>query len=212
VKGFAPDGVISDLDSIMKALEDYSVLITPWAKAVANYMLADTARREAKTWKTHGIEMSRAIRAELAYAPTGVTYRKLMDEQVALIKSMPLDAAQRVHHLATLTRTDSTRASTVAKEILKTGEVSEAKARLIARTEVSRSAETFKQARARFAGSEGYIWRTSGDSDVRDTHQRMEGVYVRWDHPPKTDKGLDPYHAGCGPNCRCYAEPVLPDL
>lgn len=196
----------------MATLNSYATLLQPWAVSVANFMVADTARRDARVWKKHSEDIGKAIKIELAQAPTGLVYKALMEEQVNLIKSLPLDAAGRVHQWVTLGRTDGRRASEVAKEIMRTGEVSTARARLIARTETSRSAETFKQARARFAGSEGYIWRTTGDSDVRHSHQDMEGKYVRWDKPPKTDKNLAPYHAGCGPNCRCYAEPVLPDL
>lgn len=196
----------------METLNKYAVLLHPWALSVANFMVADVARRDAKLWKQSSEDIGKAIRVELAQAPTGLIYKTMMEEQVTLIKSLPLDAAQRVHDWVTLGRTDSRRASEVAKEIMRTGEVTTARARLIARTETSRSAETFKQARARFAGSEGYIWRTSHDSNVRETHQDMDGVYVRWDKPPKTDKNLAPYHAGCGPNCRCYAEPMFPDL
>lgn len=175
-------------------------------------MLADVERRDARVWKEVGKEMSRAIRGEIAEAPTGLIYRSLMDEQVALIKSLPLEAAKRVQALTESAMLSSTRAAEVREEIMRTGQVTEARAMLIARTEVSRTAVSFTQARAMYAGSEGYIWRTSRDGDVRPTHREQEGRYIRWSSPPKTDKGLDPYHAGCGPNCRCYPEPVLPDL
>lgn len=212
VKGLAPDGVITDRGPILAALRGYAELITPWARSVARYMFADVSRRNARAWKEIGADMSRALRAEIAYAPTGMLYGALMDEQVRLIKSLPLEAAQRVHDLTDQALTTSARADVVAREVMKTGAVTAARARLIARTEVSRTASNLTQARAMFAGSEGYVWRTSDDADVRETHQEMEGKYVRWDTPPKTDKGLAPYHAGCGPNCRCYPDPVLPDL
>lgn len=212
IKGFTPDGVLSDPGPVLKALNDYADLIQPWAKSVAYYMLADVGRRNEKAWKELGKDMGRALRVELEQAPTGMIYAALMQEQVDLITSLPKQAAQRVHQLTQTALTESSRASDIAKEILKTGAVTEARARLIARTEVARTASNLTQARARFAGSEGYIWRTSGDGDVRDTHRHMDGKYVAWDSPPKTDKNLDPYHAGCGPNCRCYPEPVLSQL
>lgn len=196
----------------MDALEAYAKLITPWAKSVAWYMIADVGRRNTKAWRELGEEMGTALRAELEQAPTGRIYAALMDEQVDLIASLPRKAAERVHHLTQQSLLDSSRASYVAKEIMRTGLVTENRAKLIARTEVARTASALTQARSEFAGSEGYIWRTSKDGDVRDTHRHMEGKYVRWDSPPKTDKDLDPYHAGQGPNCRCYPEPVLPNL
>jgi SPP1 gp7 family putative phage head morphogenesis protein len=211
VKGLSPDGVIED-SKIIRALRGYADLITPWAETVARYMVADVSRRNARSWKQSGEEMSRALRVELEQAPTGGIFTALMQEQVVLIQSLPLEAAERVHKLTLEGQLQSKRPEEVAKEILRTGEVSASRARLIARTEVSRTASNFTRARAEFAGSEGYIWRTSGDADVRSTHRAMNGKYVRWDTPPKTDPSLDPYHAGCGPNCRCYPEPVLPDL
>ncbi len=193
-------------------MDDYAYLLEPWARSVARYMIADVNRRDARMWKANGEHMSKAIRAELQFTPTGVLHAALLDEQVALIKSLPLEAAQRVQKLTVMGLSDSRRAADIAKEIMRTGEVTKSRATLIARTEVARTAATFTQARAEFAGSKGYIWRTSKDGDVRDTHRHMEGKYVAWNDPPKTDKGLAPYHAGCGPNCRCFPEPVLPDL
>lgn len=206
VRGYGP----SEPGALIKALTGYGELLTPWAKSVAEYMLADVNRRNERAWKETGKEMGKALRMEIAYAPTGQVFSMLMDMQVGLIKSIPLDAAQRVHELTIEGLSTGERAKSIAQQIMLTEEVSKSKATLIARTEVARAASTLTEARATFVGSEGYIWRSSRDGDVRPTHREMEGKYVRWDKPPKTDKGLEPYHAGCGPNCRCYPEPVLP--
>jgi SPP1 gp7 family putative phage head morphogenesis protein len=115
-----------------------------------------------------------------------------------------------VHELVTEARSGGKRFEEVAAQIKASGKVTASRATLIARTEASRAAVTFTQARARYVGSQGYIWRTAHDADVRPEHQEMEGVYVRWDKPPITDM-KNPYHAGCGPNCRCFPEPVLPE-
>lgn len=207
VKGFGP----GKPSAIIRALEGYSQLIGPWAKSVAEYMIADVNRRNERVWRDVGKEMGRALRMEISYAPTGNVFAMLLDSQVGLIKSIPLDAAQRVQALTVEGLVTGNRAATIAAEIMRSEEVSKSKATLIARTEVARASSTLTESRARFVGSEGYVWRTSGDADVRPTHQAMEGKYVRWDKPPVTDKGLGPYHAGCGPNCRCYPDPVLPN-
>lgn len=212
VKGLAPDGEVKDVDKMVAMLSNYAEILTPWAKSVAGHMIADVARRNGRMWRSLSDDIGRALAVEIQHAPTGMLYSALMDEQVGLIKSLPLEAAKRIHDITGSALVSGRRAEDIAKEILATGKVSEARARTIARTEVSRTAANFTEARARFAGSEGYIWRSSGDGDVRPTHRAMNGKHVRWDQPPKTDKGLDPYHAGCGPNCRCFAEPVLPDL
>lgn len=174
-------------------------------------MLADVNRRNERTWFEVSKEMGRALRMEIAYAPTGQVFTMLLADQVDLIKSIPLEAAQRVHELTTEGLVTGERAKTIAAEIMRTEQVSASKAMTIARTEVARASSTLTEARATFIGSEGYIWRTSGDGDVRPTHRAMNGKFVPWNKPPVTDKGLAPYHAGCGPNCRCYPDPVIPD-
>jgi SPP1 gp7 family putative phage head morphogenesis protein len=208
---FAPNGFVRDMATMLRMLDSYSNMITPWAESVANYMVADVARRNENLWKSVGQEISVGIRAELA-SNTGIAYREMMGEQVALIKSLPTQAGQRVHKLTTEALTTGRRAEDIAKEIKNSTGVTMSRARLIARTEVSRTSFSFLAARAIAAGSPGYYWRTSEDDDVRLTHQKVNGDFITWDAPPKTDKNLAPYHAGCGPNCRCWAEPTFPDL
>lgn len=213
VAGFAPEGRLRDLVGLTVALERYATLLEPWATSVSSSMVADVSRRTDRVWaEKRGQRLSQALRREVESTPQGMGFRALMEEQVTLIQSIPLGAAERVHELTTGALYAGRRPEVIAQEIARTGAVSISRARLIARTEVSRTAANLMQARAVAAGSEGYLWRTTKDSDVRDTHKDMEGRYVRWSTPPKTDPNLAPYHAGCGPNCRCFAEPVLPDL
>ena len=200
------------MEGLKLALARYSALLQPWARSVAAYMLADVNRRDLKMWQQHSLDISQGIRSEIVNAPTGAAYASLMMDQVELITSMPIEASLRVHELAQEGMIRGTRANDIRKEIMRTGLVSESKARLIARTEVSRSASTFLQARATYAGAEGYIWRTAKDFDVRPLHQAMEGKFVLYKDPPKLEASLGPYHAGCGPNCRCWQQPVFPDL
>lgn len=209
IKGLAPNGDVGKAPALVQALTEYAKLLEPWATSVASFMLADVARRDASMWRQNGKEMSRALSRELNNAPTGEILRQLQAEQVSLIKSIPLEAAKRVHELSVEGITTSMRAKEVAREILRTTDVAESRARLIARTEVNRATSNLVQARSTWAGSDGYIWRTSGDSDVRDSHREMEGKYVRWSEPPTLDKLKG--HAGALPNCRCFAEPVFPN-
>ena len=196
---------------VTQALENYGTIIAPWAQSVAEYMLADVARRNEKAWVEHGREMGVEFKKQIQQTGIGHAYRALMAEQVTLIQSIPLDAAEKVHEMVEQGLHTSERSAQIAKRVMELADMPMWRAKLIARTEVSRSAVTLTQVRAQNLGSHGYIWRTSRDGDVRPTHKEMEGVYVPWDHPPKTDKSLSPYHAGCGPNCRCWPEPVLPE-
>lgn len=213
VAGLAPDGEVDQVQErdIRYSLQRYADILAPWARSVARFMVADVNRHNERAWHSLSREISSALWTEIKQAPTGMLFEALMQEQVTLIQSMPLKAAERVHKLVTEEGlVGGRRSSSMAKDILATGHVTESRATLIARTETSRATQLLTKARATYAGSEGYIWRTSKDGNVRDTHKAQEGKYVRWGHPPKTDPGLDPYDAGCGPNCRCWCEPIIP--
>ncbi len=210
VQGMAPDASARQLPKLVDYLMKYAEIIEPWAASVATYMLADVWRRDKAMWFKHSAKIGAALKREIEHAPTGELLRKLQKEQVKLIKSIPQDAAKRVSEYAVKSRIAGARHEDLAKALREQGGVSANKAKLIARTESSRAAANLVQARAIYAGSPGYYWRTSRDKNVRESHVKMEGVYVEWSRPPKTDKSLDPYHAGCGPNCRCFAEPVFP--
>lgn len=208
INGFPP-GDPSVEPTITQMLNRYAELLNDWAVSTASKMIVEVNQQDRKAWATLTEQMSQALRQEIRTAPTGQVMQQRLAEQVTLIKSIPLDAAKRVHELTLQGIEDGTRASEIAKEIQRSGEVSESKAKLIARTEVARTASALTEARAMSVGSEGYIWRTSGDSDVRHSHAEMNGKFVRWDSPPTLDKMTG--HAGAFPNCRCYPEPVIPE-
>ena len=209
VKAFAPDGNLEHPEELNIALRKYSELIRPWAKAVAGKMLARVAQRGESAWFQMGREIGRDLRKEIKDAPIGDRMRELLDIQVELITSIPLDAAQRVHKLTLEGITKGQSVTNIAKEIMRQNEVSASKAMCIARTEVARTASVLTQARSEHVGSTHYIWKTSRDADVRDSHRKLHGTVHAWNDPPTTD-GLT-YHAGQGPNCRCYPAPIIVD-
>lgn len=194
-----------------RLLNEYARIITPWARAVSARMITDVSRRDAREWNKVSKAMKEEVRREIHRSnPTGKLLRTLLDENVSLITSIPQDAAKRVHKLTLEGLETGARAAEIAKSIKKSGEVSKSRAMLIARTEVARTSSLLTESRAKQIGSEGYIWRTSRDQDVRDSHKKMEGKFVRWDTPPTLSDGTTT-HAGQIYNCRCYPEPVIPD-
>jgi SPP1 gp7 family putative phage head morphogenesis protein len=193
------------------SLQIYARTIEPWAKSVAGRMLADVSRRDQAMWNTLGRSMSRALREEIDRAPTGDIFRRLMQGQVELITSLPLKAAEKVHEYVIEGRISTAgRAKDLASEIMKLGDITVGRANLIARTETARAASNLVEARARYVGSEGYIWRTSGDSDVRLLHKKLDATAQKWDDPPIIMDNGSRGHPGTCPNCRCFAEPVIP--
>mgnify|MGYP000210898992 CR=1 FL=1 len=59
------------------------------------------------------------------------------------------------------------------------------------------------------AGIEEYVWSTSNDEKVRETHEELDGTTQRWDDPPVSEKNGDRNHPGGSYQCRCVAVPVL---
>lgn len=210
VEQFDPNDA-TEMSELQNLLRQYAQIIKPWAKAVSKRMLTDVSRKDEREWNKVSKKMSEGIRAEVhKNSVTGKLLRALHAEQVDLITSLPLEAAQRVHELTIKNLEKGGRSVDIAKEIMRTGLVTQGRANLIARTEVARTSSLLTESRAKSIGSEGYIWRTSHDQDVRLSHKKMEGKFVRWDSPPTLIDGTTT-HAGQIYNCRCYPEPVIPD-
>lgn len=197
-------------DQMYAALKRYSEIVAPWAKAKASSMVVRMQGKDLRQWNMAATNMSNELKLQLARAPMLSVMQKLQTEQVKLITSLPTEAAERVHKLAIDSITGGARSDTFAAEIARSGDVAMSRATMIARTETSRTAATIQRARAQHIGSEGYVWRTARDSDVRPSHKKMEGKFVAWTSPPTLDKLTG--HAGCLPNCRCWSDPLIPDI
>ena len=210
-RAFAQPGVSMDMAHLADMLDRYSVLIAPWARAVASRFVAEVARRDEAAWAQYAKGMSRALEAEIRTAPTGEMLRDFLETQVQLITSLPLQAAQRVHELATGQIYSGARYGELVEEIMRTGQVTRNRATMIARTETARVSSALTMVRATHVGSTHYVWRTVRDRRVRSSHKKMEGRVIAWNDPPTPDIGVPPYHAGQIWNCRCFAEVILPD-
>ncbi|WP_221931094.1 phage minor head protein [Telmatospirillum sp. J64-1] len=189
-------------------LRAYAETVGPWAEQAAATMLSAVNRKNAKAWERQAAGIGAGLRDRLAEAVNGTTLRQLIDANTTLIKSLPAEAADKIGEYTAKALSSGQRAETLARKIQGLGDIAEHRAQTIARTEISKAGAALTRERARAVGSEGYIWRTSRDGAVRDSHAAMEGQFVPWTRPPTLD-GMTG-HAGEFPNCRCYAEPVIP--
>ncbi len=200
---------IIDNVKLQKRLKDYSMSLEPWARKQAATMLLKVSAANKRAIRANARVIGQGMRL-IAESAVGQEAARLMDEQVELIKSIPLKAGERAQKLAMEAVINGERASEVAERLARSGQVSESDATCIARTEVARANSTLTQARATAIGSTHYIWRTSKDSAVRHSHEEMEGKVIAWAKPPTLSDGTTG-HAGTFPNCRCYPEPVFTD-
>lgn len=208
VNGFH-DVTPTTLPPMLDMLRRYSDMLTPWATTVAGRMLADVNVQDAKAWRAQGDRINRAMERELRFAPTGRATKQLLDTNVTLIKSLPIEAGRRAQELALKAVERGARYAEFVEEIQNTGHVTASRATLIARTETSRAASTFTRVRAEAVGAVSYVWQTSRDGAVRPSHKDMQGRIVFFNDPPTLDNLTG--HAGCLPNCRCWQQIILPE-
>jgi SPP1 gp7 family putative phage head morphogenesis protein len=91
----------------------------------------------------------------------------------------------------------------LADNILHIADVTDSRAKLIARDQTSKMNGAFNEVRQTGLGIEKYEWKTAGDERVRDEHADNDGEIFSWDDPPSTG------HPGEDINCRCVAIPVF---
>jgi len=200
---------ITDTKKMNEALRAYSSSLGPWAETLTAKILESVQKNNLKAWTEASRELGRELRTLRATTELGATVTKLQNDQVTLIKSLPIEAGARAQALAQQASIDGSRASQVAEEIARTGEVTASRATLIARTEIAKANAAMTQARAEYVGADQYIWRTAQDGDVRESHAELEGQVFKYDDPPYID-GEGNHGPGEFPNCRCFAEPIIP--
>ncbi|EMQ2227348.1 hypothetical protein WAS61_004706 [Citrobacter freundii] len=178
---------------------------------VGRRMFAQVEREEWNQWRSVSAEISAGLRDVVGNTPVGHVAQDIVYRQIQLMKSLPLEAADRVRDIqsrAIEAVINGERPDQLYEMIMQSGDVAASRAKLIARTEIGRATGALTQARALSVGSEGYWWRIKG-AGTRPSHHGMKDKFVRWDNPPTLD-GMTG-HAGCLPNCDCWPEVQIPE-
>jgi len=205
------DGAITDTDEILRVAKYYSEAITPFARKTASQMLMSVANASARAWAANSIKIGNLAKEAIKSDAVAPTITALRARQVELIKSIPTEAAERVHSLALEQSIGGRRSEEIQEEIARTGEVTANRAKLIARTEVARSNSVINATRAKSIGATHYVWETMEDEAVRPSHEEMAGNIYAYDDPPEVE-GEGNHGPGDFPNCRCFANPVLDNV
>ncbi|RXI46079.1 phage head morphogenesis protein [Clostridium tetani] len=170
--------------------------------------------REAARANSKGKGIYEALKKELN-GSIGGAINDQIQRNANLIKSMPLNISKEITEHVAKETFKGRRAEYIAEDLQKKiPYMFESKAKLIARTEVSKTSTALTRARAENIGLNWYRWRTSEDQRVRSSHSHMEGVLINWNNPPSPEKltgerFVGYYHAGNIYNCRCYPEVVV---
>ncbi|EKQ56278.1 MAG: phage putative head morphogenesis protein, SPP1 gp7 family [Clostridium sp. Maddingley MBC34-26] len=154
------------------------------------------------------------LKSEL-HGPLNAALNFEIQKNAEIIKSIPLNISKEVTEHILNESMSGRRASNIAEDLQEMiPKLTKSKAKLIARTETSKTSTALTKARCESLGINWYIWRTSEDRRVRSSHSHMEGVLVCWNNPPSpealtNEKNVGFYHAGDIYNCRCYPQPVI---
>ncbi|UKV70958.1 phage head morphogenesis protein [Klebsiella pneumoniae] len=205
------DGSQASADTAASTLVDYSEVISAWAEKVGQRMFAQVEREEWNQWRSVSEEIAAGLRDVVGNTPVGAVAQDIVYRQIQLMKSMPIEAADRVRDIQSRAMEaviNGERPDQLYEMIMQSGDVAASRAQLIARTEIGRATGALTQARALAVGSEGYWWRIEG-AGTRASHRKMKDKFVRWDNPPTLD-GMTG-HAGCLPNCKCWSEVQIPE-
>lgn len=122
---------------------------------------------------------------------------------IELITSIPDQYFDKLGEAVSKNMEAGMRFEDLAKEVERIGDVTESRAKLIARDQTSKMNGAFNEARQTSLGIDRYVWQTSGDERVREEHQANDGQVFSWNDPPATG------HPGEDINCRCVAVPYF---
>ena len=159
----------------------------------------------------------------------GEFFQQAMDtwvqENIDLIVTQPKDSLTQMREIVRQGYEEGRRPEAIAKDINGSYDSTKSHAEFIARDQTAKLNSALTRSQQQDAGVNMYIWDTSRDQRVRDTHRRMHGKYFRWgdvtvysDDKGKTwkKKTLDManikgkfVHPGEDYQCRCVAIPVF---
>jgi len=212
---------IEDISSLINSLQEYSNKLQGWAEKVSSRMVYSLENQDLKQWNQHSKRMTALMKKELTQSDMDEILKGYIKENVKLITSLPINAANRVQEIVYNGVKEGKRASSLIDSILRTGKVTKSRANLIARTETSKAITGLLMARSSSIGLNWLVWHSTGgqggDGRTRFAHRKMDGVLMTWDDPPNPEKlfpepkvkSYGNYLPGSTFNCRCWAAPLI---
>lgn len=128
-------------------------------------------------------------------------------ENVRLIKSLRADTLAKYEQIILNNVPKGLNANQTFRDLKQAGEISERRAKFIARDQTSKFSSALNQERMKQVGVTEYRWRTARDERVRSRHRQLHGKTFKLSEPP-TINGKR-VHPGEDFNCRCIMEPII---
>ena len=193
--------------ALMKVLEKYEKSDrTSQAKNIANgFVSRGDAQNHAEVSTNLKNQTGIDLSAYLRNSPNIVErVNELTVSNIQLIKSIRTQYLDKVQNAVMQAMVQGTLNKDLAEQLKKLGEDVESRAMLIARDQSSKLNAALTRARHEEVGIKKYMWSTSGDERVRESHAEKDGQIFEYTNPP-----ADTGHPGHDVNCRCVQIPVL---
>lgn len=211
----------NDVMGLLKGYFASAQMLTQAATQLAARMVTAVSVQNAQSWReaarqsTKGREIYQMLRTEMQQPRMRDRLFFLVQSNAQLISTVPQVVAERTVHHVQQEQMAGRRAEDIMHDLkpymrnLKDWQVQR-----IARTEVAKADTAITRTRAEEIDLNWYVWETSQDARVRDSHRKMSGVLVSWADPPAPEvligrKSEGHYHAGNIYNCRCIALPLV---
>jgi len=201
IKNYDP----SDLQALINGLRQQWRILDSEAEKIARQM-ADRTNEFNREKFVKNINKAIGVDVTDILADSNIegALNSSVQANVSLIKDMPQTQIDRIQSIVMQGVDGGHDFFSIKKQLRKVDGISKRRARLIARDQVSKLNGALNQIRQDDLGITHYIWRTSEDERVRETHQENNGKRFAWDSPP-----AETGHPGEDIQCRCTADPDL---
>lgn len=135
-----------------------------------------------------------------------------VEENVGLIKSLPQETLTEMQNIVSQGFKTGKSVTSIVGDIRNTYGIKKSSARLLARDQLGKLNSQLTRQQQTDAGVSEYVWSTSKDSRVRDSHRSLDGKTFKWSDPPVVTPPGKPVrrcHPGEDYQCRCVALPVF---
>jgi SPP1 gp7 family putative phage head morphogenesis protein len=224
------DSWIDNIDAIIKNITLKIDQNNPYnLESLTTLMGTKTAEWNSKEWQKTILQVFGV--STLQYEPWLMeTIRSFSKENVALIKSIKDKSISDIETYTLRGIREGTRHEEIASQIKNQFNVTENKAELIARDQVSKLNGQLTKTRQQSLGVNEYIWMTSEDERVRGrpggrysnslpSHWALENKICSWNDPTiiyqngnwinRSSISAVEQHPGYPIQCRCWAKPIF---
>lgn len=202
---FVADTPRQDLLQAIDTLNNQFSALDEQAARAASIMTGQVAARNKRSMQSDfnaafGVDLPNIINDE----GLSDVLSQSLDDNINLIKSIPEQFFKKLKKTVSAGVVNGQPALSIRDTVRDLFGVTDRRAKLIARDQVSKLNGDITKLRHQNLGIKQYRWQTREDDLVRATHRAHDGNVFDWDKPP-----ADTGHPGQDINCRCVALPII---